>query len=168
MYLQQSYLHYLLNNLSQFSPVESKSCKKPKIMYNSKLTVSLNMHITIKWHAGSIVVHALWQHFIILHWVDHICFGIFVFFVVEQFIQQHMTIAAIASSSLVIHNFLSSFINLYYIFFFSMKLFLSYANITQRSLQYKSIQFCSFHWLMAVHFSVCRIIFVICVNLLVL
>lgn len=105
--------------------VESKSCKKPKIFYNSKLTVSLNMYITIKWHARSIV-HALWQHFIILHWVDHFCFGIFVFFVVvEQFIQQHMMIAALASSSLIIHNFfVCSFIKVkpFEYFFLSMKL----------------------------------------------
>jgi hypothetical protein len=44
------------------------------------LTISLYMHVTIKWHARSIG-YALWQHFIILHRVDHICFffGIFYF-----------------------------------------------------------------------------------------
>lgn len=40
------------------------------------LTISFYMHVTIKWHARSIG-YALWQHFIILHRVDHICFWYF-------------------------------------------------------------------------------------------
>jgi hypothetical protein len=54
------------NSFADWFPYKGREKKRKE---KDSLTISLNMHITVKWHAGSIV-EALWQRFI-LHGVNH-------------------------------------------------------------------------------------------------